>query len=245
MTQKHPRRPGVDMSVWYTSYVGRFREVWPVVMKRQELKYGFGVFDVVGIDLSFNHLVGGIPEGITSLNGLLNLNLSWNHLSGEIPAKIGLMKSIESLDLSRNNISGGIPTSLSDLTYLSSLDLSYNSLEGRIPPGSQLDTLFMENPFIYTGNIGLCGPPLERNCSGDNTTEHVNQHRRVKVSEPVLFFYFGLVSGFFAGLWVVFCAMMFKKAWRVSYFKLVDKVYDNAYVFVVVTWGRMTGKSTS
>jgi hypothetical protein len=120
MTKKHPRRPGVDMSVWYTGYVGKFREVWPVVMKRQELKYGFGIFDVVGIDLSLNQLVGGIPDGISSLNGLMNLNLSWNQLSGEIPAKIGLMKSIESLDLSTNNLSGEIPTSLSDLTYLSS-----------------------------------------------------------------------------------------------------------------------------
>ncbi|XP_047076141.1 LRR receptor-like serine/threonine-protein kinase GSO1 [Lolium rigidum] len=245
MTQKHPRRPGVDMYVWYTSYVGKFREVWPVVMKRQELKYGLGVFDVVGIDLSLNQLVGEIPDGITSLNGLLNLNLSCNQLSGEIPAKIGLMKSIESLDLSRNNLSGGIPTSLSDLTYLSFLDLSYNNLEGRIPPGSQLDTLYMENPSIYTGNIGLCGHPLERNCSGDNTLEHVNQHRREKVSEPVLFFYFGLGSLFLVGLWVVFCTLLFKKAWRVAYFRLFDKVYDNAYVFVVVTLGRMKGKATS
>jgi Leucine-rich repeat (LRR) protein len=161
MTKKHPRRPGVDMSVWYTGYVGKFREVWPVVMKRQELKYGFGIFDVVGIDLSLNQLVGGIPDGISSLNGLMNLNLSWNQLSGEIPAKIGLMKSIESLDLSRNNLSGEIPTSLSDLTYLSFLDLSYNNLVGRIPPGSQLDTLYMQNPSIYSGNIGLCGPPQE------------------------------------------------------------------------------------
>jgi hypothetical protein len=245
MTQKHPRRPGVDMSVWYTGYVGKFREVWPVVMKRQELKYGFGIFDVVGIDLSLNQLVGGIPDGISSLNGLMNLNLSWNQLSGEIPAKIGLMKSIESLDLSRNNLSGEIPTSLSDLTYLSFLDLSYNNLEGRIPPGSQLDTLYMENPSIYSGNIGLCGPPLGRNCSGDNVPEHENPQRRGKFSKPVLFFYFGLGSGFLAGLWIVFCALLFKKAWRVSYFRLFDKVYDNAYVFVVVTLGKMKGKATS
>jgi hypothetical protein len=154
------------------------------------------------------------------------------------------MKSIESLDLSMNNLSGEIPTSLSDLTYLSSLDLSYNNLEGRIPPGSQLDTLYMENPSIYTGNIGLCGHPLQRNCSGDNTLEHVNQHKREKVSESVLFFYFGLGSGFLAGMWIVFCALLFKKAWRVAYFRLFDKVYDNAYVFVVVTLGRMKGKAT-
>ncbi|KAM0833707.1 hypothetical protein ACQ4PT_064105 [Festuca glaucescens] len=234
ITQKHTKRPWVDMSIWYTGYVGKFREVWPVVMKRQELKYGLRVFDVVGIDLSLNELVGGVPEGITSLNGLLNLNLSWNYLSGKIPTKIGAMESTESLDLSRNKLSGEIPSSLLDLTYLSSLDLSYNNLEGRIPPGSQLDTLYMQNPSIYPGNIGLCGPPLER-----------NQQRREKVSEPVLFSYFGLRSGFVAGLWVMFCALLVKKAWRVALFRLFDKLYDNTYVFVVVSWGGITGRATT
>ncbi|KAF7082012.1 hypothetical protein CFC21_085899 [Triticum aestivum] len=155
------------------------------------------------------------------------------------------MKSLESLDLSRNNFSGEIPTSLSDLTYLSSLDLSYNNLTGRIPSGRQLDTLYLENPSIYMGNIGLCGPPLERNCSGNNALEHDNQQKIEKVSEPVLLFYFGLGSGFVAGLWVVFCTLLFKKVWRVAYFRLFDKLYDKAYVFLVVTWGRINHKETT
>jgi hypothetical protein len=112
MTQKHPKRPCVDLYVWYTSNVGIFREFWSIVMKHQELKYGSRVFNVVSIDLSLNHLVGGILAGVTSLNGVLNLNLSWNHLSGNIPKKIGATKSIESLDLSKNNLVGEIPTSL-------------------------------------------------------------------------------------------------------------------------------------
>ena len=245
MTQKHPRKPGLDMSIWYTEQVGKFREVWPIVMKHQELKYGTGIFYVVGMDLSLNYLTGEIPDGITSLNGLLNLNFSFNQLSGKIPGKIGAMKSLESLDLSRNNFSGEIPTSLSDLTYLSSLDLSYNNLTGRIPSGRQLDTLYLENPSIYMGNIGLCGPPLERNCSGNNALEHDNQQKIEKVSEPVLLFYFGLGSGFVAGLWVVFCTLLFKKVWRVAYFRLFDKLYDKAYVFLVVTWGRINHKETT
>jgi hypothetical protein len=100
---------------------------------------------------------------------------------------------------------------------------------------------FQQNPSIYTGNIGLCGPPLERNCSGGDSTEPVNKIR----SEPVLFFYFGLGSGFVTGLWVVFCALLFKKAWRVAYFRLFDKLYDNAYVSAVVAWGKMNNKATS
>ncbi|XP_047094660.1 LRR receptor-like serine/threonine-protein kinase GSO1 [Lolium rigidum] len=241
MTYTGPKKLKDDKFSGY-SYV--VTEVWSVVMKRQELKYGNGFFDLVSMDLSFNNLTGGIPDDITSLNGLLNLNISWNHLSGKIPMKIGAMKSVESLDLSRNNLYGEIPESLSDLTFLSSLDLSYNNLTGRIPPGTQLDTLYTENPSIYTGNTGLCGPPLERNCSGDNPPKHVNQKISEKFSEPVVFFYFGLGSGFMAGLWFVFCALLFKKSWRVAYFRIFDKLYDNAYVFMVVTWRRIDDKTT-
>jgi hypothetical protein len=211
-------------------------------MKKQELKYGtVATTEMVGIDLSLNRLTGGIPYEITSLNGLLTLNLSWNHLSGKIPTKIGDMKSLESLDLSRNNISGEIPTSLSGLTYLSSLDLSYNNLAGRIPTGRQLDTLYDENQSMYNGNIGLCGPPLEKNCTGNNALEHGNQQQGSESGyDPVLFFYFGLAVGFLVGLWVVLCALLFKRSWRNAYFCLIKKLYDNVYVFVALTWGRIT-----
>ncbi|XBH75466.1 hypothetical protein VPH35_102220 [Triticum aestivum] len=245
MTQANSKKHGTDKSCRSNNYGGMTKEVWLVVMKRQELKYGIGFFDVLSIDLSLNKLVGGIPNELTSLNGLLNLNLSWNHLAGQIPSRIGAMESIESLDLSRNNLCDEIPTSLSNLTYLSSLDLSYNKLAGRIPPGSQLDTIYSENPSIYTGNIGLCGPPLERNFSGNNGVEHVNQQNSEKVYDPVLFFYFGLGSGFVVGLWVVFCTLLFNKAWRVACFRLFDKLYDNAYVFVVVTWGMINDEETT
>ncbi|XBH59750.1 hypothetical protein VPH35_114442 [Triticum aestivum] len=245
MTQANSTKHGSDKSCTSNNYGTMKKEIWLVVMKRQELKYGTGFFDVLSIDLSLNKLVGRIPDELTSLNGLLNLNLSWNHLSGQIPAEIGAMKSIESLDLSRNNLYDEIPTSLSNLTYLSSLDLSYNNLTGRIPLGNQLDTIYSENPSIYAGNIGLCGPPLERNCSGNNGLEHMNQQTSEKVYEPLLSLYFGLGSGFVAGLWVVFCSLLFNKTWRVSYFRLFDKLYDNAYVFVVVTWGMINDKETT
>jgi Leucine-rich repeat (LRR) protein len=109
MTLEHPGRLG---SEWYLQE-GRNKNVLSLVMKQQELRYGASaVNEMVGIDLSLNHLTGGIPDEITNLKGLLNLNLSWNHLSGNIPMKIGDMKSLESLDLSRNNLSGEIPSSV-------------------------------------------------------------------------------------------------------------------------------------
>uniref|UniRef100_A0ACD5WJN7 Uncharacterized protein n=1 Tax=Avena sativa TaxID=4498 RepID=A0ACD5WJN7_AVESA len=241
MTLEQP--PRLDPYYWLDGDT----DILSVVMKQQELKYGtYAVNEMVGIDLSLNHLTGGIPDEITSLKRLLNLNLSWNHLSGKIPVKIGAMKSLESLDLSRNKLSGEIPVSLSDLTYLSSLDLSYDNLAGRIPIGRQLDTLYTENPSIYNGNIGLCGPPLKKSCLGNNTPEHANNQQGSENGyDPVLFFYFGLAAGFVAGLWVVFCALLFKRAWRTVYFRLFDKLHDNVYVFAIVTWGRITSRATA
>uniref|UniRef100_A0A0E0BKE1 Leucine-rich repeat-containing N-terminal plant-type domain-containing protein n=1 Tax=Oryza glumipatula TaxID=40148 RepID=A0A0E0BKE1_9ORYZ len=197
-----------------------------VATKRQELYYGPALLDMVSIDLSSNCLIGGIPEQIASLAALKNLNLSRNNLNGKIPYKIGSLQSLESLDLSRNNLSGEIPSTLSNLSYLSDLDLSYNNLSGTIPSGSQLGTLYMEHPDMYNGNNGLCGPPLRRNCSGDiEPRQHGygDDNKAGHVPEP-MFFYLGLVSGFIAGLWVVFCIILFKKTWRIAYFRIFDKV---------------------
>ncbi|XP_044953552.1 receptor-like protein EIX2 [Hordeum vulgare subsp. vulgare] len=239
MTQKYlPRQD----SPWIEDKAN----ILSVVMKHQELKFrGAAVTDLVSIDLSLNHLTGEIPDEITSLNGLLSLNLSRNHLSHKIPVKIGDMKSLESLDLSRNNISGEIPTSLSDLTYLSSLDLSNNNLAGTIPTGSQLDTLYAEDPSMYDGNSRLCGRPLHRNCSCNSPPEHANQQRSENFYDPVMFFYIGITSGFVVGLWLVFCAFLFKRAWRCAYFRLFDELCDKVYVFAVVTWGRINTKTTA
>uniref|UniRef100_K3ZN84 Disease resistance R13L4/SHOC-2-like LRR domain-containing protein n=1 Tax=Setaria italica TaxID=4555 RepID=K3ZN84_SETIT len=128
---------------------------------------------MMSIDLSSNNLIGEIPEEIVVLGALVNLNLSRNHLTGVIPNKIGEMQSLQSLDFSRNKLSGEIPVSLSNITFLSDLDLSYNNLTGRIPSGPQLDTIYAEHPTMYIGNIGLCGHPLQNNCSSeDGRIEH-------------------------------------------------------------------------
>nr|BDI54540.1 LRR receptor-like serine/threonine-protein kinase GSO1 [Triticum aestivum] len=217
---------------------------------------------LTSLDLSSNHLNGSVPTemgslinlisqdlrnnnftDITSLAALTNLNLSSNHLSEKIPNMIGSMQSLESLDLSQNNLSGEIPSSLSNLTSLSYLNLSYNSLSGRIPSGRQLDTLNLDNQsLIYIGNSGLCGPPIHKNCSGNDPSIHADLGSSKEEFEP-LSFYFGLVLGFVVGLWVVFCALLFKKTWRIAYFRLFDKVYDQVYVFVIVKWASFAKKT--
>ncbi|XP_044949710.1 receptor-like protein EIX2 [Hordeum vulgare subsp. vulgare] len=219
-----------------TEYLG---QILSVVTKGQQLMYGRTLEYFVSIDLSGNSLTGEIPTEITSLAALMNLNLSSNKLSGKIPNIIGAMQSLVSLDLSGNKLSGGIPSSLSNLTSLEALNLSYNNLSGRIPSGRQLDTLNLDNPsLMYIGNSELCGPPLQNNCPGnDSFIIHGDLGSSKQEFEP-LTFYFGLVLGFVAGLWMVFCALLFKRKWRIPYFRLFDKAYDQVYVFVVVKWAR-------
>lgn len=220
--------------------ISQFGEILSIITKGQELKYSGILAYFVSIDLSGNSLTGEIPTDITTLDALINLNLSSNHLSRYIPTKIGTLKSLESLDLSGNKLSGEIPSSLSSLTSLSYLNMSYNNLSGRIPSGRQLDTLNVENPaLMYIGNNGLCGPPLQKNCSGNGTVMHGYIGSSKQEFEPMTF-YFGLVLGLMAGLWSVFCALLFKKTWRIAYFKLFDELYDRICVCMVVKWASYT-----
>nr|BDI54650.1 LRR receptor-like serine/threonine-protein kinase GSO1 [Triticum aestivum] len=197
---------------------------------------------LTSLDLNSNQLNGSVPTeiDITSLAALMNLNLSSNKLTGQIPNMIGALQSVVSLDLSQNKLSGGIPSSLSNITSLSYLNVSYNSLSGTIPSGSQLDTLNSEYPsLIYIGNSGLCGLPVHKNCSANDPFIHGDLRSSNQEFDP-LTFYFGLVLGFVVGLWMVFCTLLFKKTWRIAYFRLFDRVYDQVYVFVVVKWENFT-----
>ncbi|KAM3271864.1 hypothetical protein ACQJBY_042208 [Aegilops geniculata] len=212
------------------------------VTKGQQREYTGHFIYMVNLDLSCNHLTGGIPKRIGPTTGLVNMNLSRNHLTGKIPENIGSMHSLESLDLSDNKISGEIPSSLSDLTSLSYLNLSYNNLSGRIPSGHQLNALNPTNPAsMYTANIGLCGPPLQKSCSGSMVQSHFSIR---KEGSEIMTLYYGLSVGFVVGLWVVFCSLLFKKTWRTSYFLLFDEQCDALYVLAVVNWARMTTKAT-
>ncbi|EXC06144.1 Serine/threonine-protein kinase BRI1-like 2 [Morus notabilis] len=116
------------------------------------------------IDLSVNSLSGEIPTTLTNLSKLVALNLSMNHLTGRIPEKIRDLKFLETLDLSWNRLEDPGPLSMSSLNFLSHLDVLHNTLSGTIPFTGQLNTL--NDPSIYKGNSGLCGPPLPTLCSG-------------------------------------------------------------------------------
>ena len=213
-------------------------QIIPITTKGQTRYYTSEVYGLlVNIDLSCNSLTGQIPEEISLLIGLTSLNLSSNQLVGKIPNQIGHLKYLESLDLSYNELSGEIPSSLSDLTYLSYLNLSYNNLSGAIPSGPQLQAL--DNQIdIYIGNPGLCGHPLSKNCSTLDAEQSIHED-----ANHVASLYLGMSIGFVVGLWTVFCTVLMRRAWVIAYFQIIDKLYDEVYVWVFIAWARLTKKT--
>ncbi|XP_072998573.1 receptor-like protein EIX2 [Typha latifolia] len=207
-----------------------------MVTKGQDREYYTDLMSLMSsLDLSSNYLTGEIPEEIGGLVGLNNLNLSQNHLIGNIPKTIGNLQSLESLDLSNNMLSGEIPSTLSALSSLSSLNLSYNNLSGRIPTGRQLQTL--DDPSIYEGNINLCGPPVSKNCSGNETPS--SDLREYKNDAEMSSFYLSMGVGFATGFWVIFGSLLFNMTWRTAYFLFMDNISDRICVFVVLKWVRL------
>ncbi|GER40933.1 leucine-rich repeat protein kinase family protein [Striga asiatica] len=137
--------------------------------------------DLRYVSLENNTVAGPIPA-LNRLGSLKSLFLSGNGLSGEIPADYFLkMGSLKKLQLANNRFSGPIPTSLSSLhnikeialqgngfsgpvpgfdqKSLQVLDLSRNKLDGPIPPA-----MSRFPAASFSGNPGLCGPPLSRPC---------------------------------------------------------------------------------
>ena len=165
---------------------------------------------VTGIDLSSNSLSGEIPSELTSLRGMRLLNMSRNKLSGSIPKDIGNLKLLESLDLSWNKLYGSIPPSVSNLVSLTTLNLSNNLLSGEIPTGNQLQTL--NDPSIYSNNLGLCGLPLSTPCKHDSSSATVldqpNEHDH---ELETLWLYYSVIAGTVFGFWIWFGTSFFLK----------------------------------
>ena len=210
--------------------------------KGENREYGKNLGLMTIIDLSCNHLIGEIPHSITALVALASLNLSGNNLTGYIPNNIGHMTMLESLDLSRNYLYGRIPASLSNLTFLSYMNFSFNNLSGKIPQSTQLDTF---DGSTYVGNNGLCGPPIKKQCPGDeNSPNHQlprssDKNGRVEDELINFGFYVSLGFGFIVGFWGVCGTLFFKSSWRHAYYEFFNNINDWVHVQLVLFVARM------
>ncbi|KAF4357549.1 receptor-like protein EIX2 [Cannabis sativa] len=184
------------------------------------------------IDLSSNQLSGEIPETLTHLVQLNQLNLSWNNLDGGIPKEIGKLSNLQSLDLSNNNLSGQIPSSLATISFLSFLKLSNNNLFGKIPTGTQLQSFEASS---YTGNLGLCGPPLTNSsCSNGTNNGSINVVEDGDKWLDMKQFHMGIGVGFIVGFVGVCVNIFLLTSWRPVYFRFLNAMGDWLYVRISI-----------
>lgn len=116
---------------------------------------GSGCSELIDLDLSFNNLLGPIPQGLSSCSVLETLNLSGNNFSGELPINIVLkLQNLKKLGLGFNKFLDTVPENMSSLSNLETLDLSSNSLFGSIPktlcenPRNKLRVLNLQNNML-------------------------------------------------------------------------------------------------
>ncbi|XP_068646304.1 receptor-like protein EIX2 [Aristolochia californica] len=210
-----------------------------MILKGVELENSktLGFYNV--IDLSVNSLSGDITEELTRLLGLVSLNLSSNYLKGNIPNKIGALKQLESLDLSRNRLFGEVPSSLSTLNFLSKLNLSYNNLSGRIPSGFQLQTL--NDSSIYIGNDNLCGPPLSP-CPTNEVPPKTEMEREKDDEFKMTGFFVSIGVGIVVGFWGFCAVLIFKRSWRIAYYRFCDDIIEKVIVAKIIWFARLKRK---
>ncbi|KAK8543558.1 hypothetical protein V6N13_076363 [Hibiscus sabdariffa] len=121
-----------------------------------------GLTNLRVLDMSNNHLMGGLPEhlvmGCSSLSSLI---LSNNRLQGQMFSSKFNLTYLWELRLDGNHFSGKIPDSLSNCSRLSTLDVSNNELVGGIPSKNYVlqNTLTPKAKSVNTrgGRVGPFG----------------------------------------------------------------------------------------
>ena len=115
---------------------------------------------VVGLELPFAQLTGGVPAYLGALSSLETLDLGGNQLSGRIPSSLGNLKSLKTLSLYNNHLTGSIPPELGNLARLEIMHLFGNQLTGRISPAFGLLTNLQQVSLADNHLTGSIPPEL-------------------------------------------------------------------------------------
>lgn len=115
---------------------------------------------VIGIVMTYNQIVGRLPEDLAKADQLQHLVLYVNVLSGSIPTNLFSLPNLVELNLSFNQLSGTLPSQL-HMPKLESLILYENKLTGQLPEvwevGNLVNLDIAQNQFtgMFPGAIGL------------------------------------------------------------------------------------------
>lgn len=101
-------------------------------------------------DLSYNRLMGGIPESLGSCLVVVDLLINDNRLFGEIPRSLSRLRNLTTLDLSGNLLTGSIPEEFGYSMKLQGLYFANNQLTGTIPESLGRVTSLVK--LNFTGN---------------------------------------------------------------------------------------------
>ncbi|KAG6402280.1 hypothetical protein SASPL_139157 [Salvia splendens] len=183
--------------------------------------------DFSTIDLSSNSFYGKIPNAIGDLTSLHQLNFSHNALNGSIPKSFGRLSNLESLDLSVNQLVGPIPQELGGLTFLAHLNLSYNMFVGAIPKGRQIQTFSADS---FEGNLGLCGYPLDINCSNTNVSPPAGYDENGEEEKEIEWEYVCAAVGYVVGVGSIVWLLLFCRSFRQKYFGKIEEVVEDMFI---------------
>jgi len=217
----HNENDSISDFIYVGKNISYFQDSVTVSTKGQQMKFGKILTIFTAIGFSSNHFEGPIPEVLMEFKAIHVLNFSNNAFSDEILSTIGNLIQLESLDLSNNSFVGEIPLQLASMSFLSYLNLFFDHLVGKIPTGTQLQS-FQASSF--EGNERLYGPPLNETPNGKKQDELHQQPACERLACSVDWNFISVELGFVFGLGVIITPLLFWKKWRVSYWKLVDKI---------------------
>ncbi|KAK7395700.1 hypothetical protein VNO78_16266 [Psophocarpus tetragonolobus] len=152
------------------------------------------------LSLDGNKIRGVIASEIGKCTQLTRLHLSGNQLAGELPSSLAMLDNLKRLDISNNHFSGALPnlSRISGLNMflaqnnhlrgtipafnLSNFDqfnVSFNNFSGHIPI---LHGYFSADSFL--GNPDLCGDPLTKNCTSNDSMPLSEAHASEESKGP-------------------------------------------------------------
>jgi len=113
-----------------------------------------GESNLLYLDISLNHLSGGLTSCWRNKKSLVHVNLGGNNLTREIPPSMGLLSNLSSLHLHETKLYGQIPFSLKNCHSLLIFNVWDNNLSGNIPHWISLDAKALQlRSNNFTGNI--------------------------------------------------------------------------------------------